>query len=50
MISAAIAPVVTDGDPIGAVIIGTPSQQRTVGDLEETLVVTAAGYIGRQVE
>ncbi len=50
IISAAIAPILSDGDPIGAVIIGTPSQERTVGDLEEKLVVTAAGYIGRQVE
>ena len=50
LISAAIAPIIADGDPIGAVIIGTPSQQKTVGDLEESLVFTAAGYIGRQVE
>ena len=49
MISAAIAPIVAEGDPVGAVVVGTTSSDRTVGDLEESLAVTAAGYLARQV-
>jgi len=50
MISAAIAPIIADGDPVGAVVIGTTASDRTVGDLEESLAITAAGYLARQVE
>ena len=50
LISAAIAPIVADGDPVGAVVIGIPSHDRTIGDLEESLVVAAAGYIGRHAQ
>jgi AbrB family transcriptional regulator (stage V sporulation protein T) len=49
MISAAIAPIVADGDAVGAVVVGTTSNDSTVGGLEEGLAVTAAGYLARQV-
>ncbi|MDD2200818.1 MAG: stage V sporulation T C-terminal domain-containing protein [Firmicutes bacterium] len=49
MISAAIAPIIADGDSVGAVIVGTTSNDSTVGDLEESLAITAAGYLARQV-
>ncbi|MEA4883366.1 MAG: stage V sporulation T C-terminal domain-containing protein [Clostridia bacterium] len=50
IVSAAIAPIISDGDSLGAVVVGTTSDRWTVGDLEEKLVATAAGYIARQVE
>ena len=47
--SAAIAPIIVDGEAVGAVVVGTTSNVTTVGELEEGLVVTAAGYFARQV-
>ncbi|MCR4426473.1 MAG: hypothetical protein NUW23_09845 [Firmicutes bacterium] len=49
IVSAAIAPIIVEGDPLGAVVMGTTSSEHTVGDLEEKLVTTAAGYMARQV-
>lgn len=50
IISAAIAPIIAEGEAVGAVVVGTTSNTVTVGELEESLVVTAAGYMARQVE
>ena len=49
IVSAAIAPIIVDGEAVGAVVVGTTSNVTTVGELEEGLVVTAAGYFARQV-
>lgn len=49
IVSAAIAPIVVEGEAVGAVVVGTTSNKSTVGDLEESLVVAAAGYFSRQV-
>ncbi len=46
----AIAPIITEGDPIGAVIIGTRNQEVSVGDMELKLVETAAGFLAKQME
>jgi AbrB family transcriptional regulator, stage V sporulation protein T len=46
----AIAPIITEGDPIGAVIMGTRNQDVKMGDLEIKLVETAAGFLAKQME
>ena len=44
-----VFPIIVDGEAVGAVVVGTTSNVTTVGELEEGLVVTAAGYFARQV-
>lgn len=43
-----IAPVIAEGDPIGAVIVG--SKENELGELEFKLAETAAGFLGKQIE
>jgi stage V sporulation protein T len=45
-----VAPIIAEGDPVGAVILGTRDPGRTVGDLEEKLAETAAGFLAKQME
>ena len=46
----AIAPIIAEGDPIGAVIVGTRNPDVKMGDLEIKLVETAAGFLAKQME
>ncbi len=46
----AIAPIVSEGDPIGAVIIGTRNKDRPMAEMELKLVETAAFFLARQME
>ncbi len=48
--SAVIAPIVAEGDPLGAVCIGTREPDTQVGQLEIKLAETAAGFLGKQME
>lgn len=43
-----IAPIVANGDPIGAVIIF--SKEGVLGEVEQKAVETAAGFLARQME
>ncbi|MBM7588192.1 AbrB family transcriptional regulator (stage V sporulation protein T) [Bacillus pakistanensis] len=43
-----IAPIIANGDPIGAVAIY--SKDRTIGEVEQKAVETAAGFLARQME
>lgn len=45
-----IAPVVTQGDPIGAVILVSKKQDVKMGELEVKLAETAAGFLAKQME
>ena len=45
-----IAPIISEGDPIGAVILGTKDKDTKMGDLELKLVETAAGFLAKQME
>ena len=47
--SAIIAPIVTSGDAVGAVILASKNSQVQMGDLETKLAETAAGFLGRQM-
>ena len=48
--SEVIAPIIAEGDPIGAVIICTRENGETVGDVELKLAETAAGFLAKQME
>ncbi|MBM6616100.1 stage V sporulation protein T [Bacillus suaedaesalsae] len=43
-----VAPIIANGDPIGAVVI--MSKERTLGEVEQKAVETAAGFLARQME
>lgn len=45
-----IAPIISEGDPIGTVIIGTNEANHTLGELEMKLCETAAGFLAKQME
>ncbi|HLT57791.1 MAG TPA: stage V sporulation protein T [Limnochordales bacterium] len=48
--SQAIAPIIAEGDPIGAVILATRDGDKKMGELELKLVETAAGFLAKQME
>lgn len=45
-----IAPIISEGDPIGAVIIGSRDPSVKMTDLELKLVETAASFLAKQME
>lgn len=45
-----IAPVVTQGDPIGAVILVSKKPELKMGELEVKLAETAASFLSKQME
>lgn len=46
----AIAPIIAEGDPIGAVILATNDGTGKMGELELKLAETAAGFLAKQME
>lgn len=45
-----IAPIVTQGDPIGAIILISKDENVKMGELEVKLSETAAGFLAKQME
>lgn len=45
-----ISPIISGGDPIGAVVLCTREPQVTMGDTELKLAATAAAFLGKQME
>lgn len=45
-----VAPVISQGDPIGTVILMSKNPNVKMGQLEIKLVETAAGFLGKQME
>ncbi len=45
-----IAPIISEGDPIGAVILATREPNVEMGELELKLAETAAGFLAKQME
>jgi AbrB family transcriptional regulator (stage V sporulation protein T) len=45
-----IAPIISEGDPIGAVILCSKDPDARMGDLELKLAETAAGFLAKQME
>lgn len=48
--SAVVAPIIAEGDPIGAVVLGTVEENGEMGQLELKLAETAAGFLAKQME
>ncbi len=48
--SEAIAPIISEGDPIGAVIICSKDPNVKMGELELKLAETAAGFLSKQMD
>lgn len=48
--SLVISPIVTEGDPIGAVILCSRESGHKMGELEAKLAETAAGFLAKQME
>lgn len=45
-----IAPIIAEGDPIGAVILLSREEGVQMGDMEQKLAQTAAGFLAKQME
>lgn len=45
-----VAPIIAEGDPIGAVIIGSRDPGTKLGPLEQKMAETAAGFLAKQME
>ena len=48
--SEVIAPIVTEGDPIGAVILASKEPDIRMGEMELKLAETAAGFLAKRME
>jgi len=48
--SMVVAPIIAEGDPIGAVILCTKEPGVQMGDMERKLAETAASFLGKQME
>ena len=46
----AIGTIISEGDAIGAVVLCSKDEKNGPGETEEKLVMTAAGFLGRQME
>ncbi len=46
----AIAPIICEGDVIGAVILLENDNKGRMGEVEQKLILSAAGFLGRQME
>lgn len=46
----AIVPIITEGDVIGAVILLNSNSKSKMGEVEQKLIQSAAGFLGRQME
>lgn len=45
-----VAPIISEGDPIGVVMIGSKEPNAKIGELERKLAETAAGFLAKQME
>lgn len=45
-----IAPIISEGDPIGTVMLCSKEPDKKMGDLEIKLAETAAGFLAKQME
>ncbi len=45
-----IAPIVYNGDPIGSIVLVSRDEQVRMGELEQKLAETAAGFLSKQME
>lgn len=48
--SQVVSPIISEGDPIGAVILLSTDPNSRMGEIEAKLAQSAAGFLGRQME
>lgn len=48
--SQAISPIICEGDIIGVVMLVSNSEKSNMGEVEQKLIQSAAGFLGRQME
>ena len=46
----AFTPIICEGDAIGSVILYNKDEKTKIGETESKLAMTAAGFLGRQME
>lgn len=46
----ALSPIICEGDVIGAVIMVENDEKSKMGEVEQKLILSAAGFLGRQME
>ena len=46
----AVAPIICEGDALGSVIVLSKEPDAKLGNMELKLVMTAAGFLGKQME
>lgn len=46
----AISPIICEGDVIGSVILVETDHKSRMGEVEQKLIQSAAGFLGRQME
>lgn len=49
-VNEAISPIICEGDVIGAVLLLNSDPKTGMGDVEQKLIQSAAGFLGRQME
>lgn len=46
----AASPIICEGDVIGAVVLVSNNEKAKMGEVEQKLILSAAGFLGRQME
>ena len=46
----AVSPIICEGDVIGAVVLVESDEKSKMGEVEQKLALSAAGFLGRQME
>lgn len=46
----AVSPIICEGDVIGAVVLAESDEKSKMGEVEQKLALSAAGFLGRQME
>ena len=46
----AVAPIICEGDIIGSVVLLDNDNRGRMGEVEQKLILSAAGFLGRQME
>ena len=48
--SQVVSPIISEGDPIGAVLLLSTNPESKMGEVEAKLAQSAAGFLGKQME
>ena len=49
-VNEAVSPIICEGDVIGAVLLLNNDPKGKMGEVEQKLILSAAGFLGRQME